>query len=311
MVVAGHPAAATAGARMLERGGNAVDAAIAAAAAVGVVRPHMAGLAGDGFMLVYEARTRKVHALNAGGYAPAAATLDLFPNGIPDHGPEISTVPGIVDGWGQALQRFGRMAWTDVLAPAIELAEHGFAVYEALEQWIRHYEAKYRADPECCRVLMPNGRPPHAGEILVQPDLSNSLALLAKGGPRDLYEGELAARYVHGLAAIGGLTTAADLVDYHASWHEPVTGRYRGRAVHSQPPMSQGWMLVQMLQALDGIDPAVLAIDGPTRLAALAIVIRSSFEHYEFGMASAIAMLMLVMVVALSAVYVRVLDRGA
>ena len=280
-IVGGHPAAVASGARMLDRGGNAVDAIIAAAAALTVVRPHMCGIGGDGFLLIHDARSGRIQAVNAGGPAPAAAHPDRFPGGIPNEGPHISTVPGIVDGWGIAHERFGSLPWSDLLQPAIELAERGFPVYESLAGWIRHYRRKYAADPACAAVLLPQGRPPEVGEILVQADLAKSLKRLAKNGPRELYEGELAATYANYLQAAGGLTTAEDLARYHAEWREPVTGAYRGHVVHTQPPMSQGWMVVQMLSALEGVDVASLGFGSGGLVATLARLVGASFDDRQ------------------------------
>ncbi len=275
-IVAGHPLAVAAGLRILHRGGNAVDAAIAAAAAVSVVRPHMSGIGGDGFLLVYDTRARRVRAVNAGGPAPAAASPERFPGGIPDRGPHVSTVPGIVDGWGSAWERFGSLPWSELFGPAIELAERGFPVYESLAAWIRHYRTRYAADAECARTLMPRGRPPLTGELLAQKDLARSLGLLAKHGAREFYEGELAAAYARHMKTAGGLTTAEDLKSYSASIAEPVSARYRGHVVLTQPPMSQGWMLVRMLGALEAQDLAAIgAASGPAVAAQVAAVRRA------------------------------------
>ena len=284
-VVGGHPAAVAAGARALERGGNAVDAIIATAAAMTVVRPHMCGIGGDGFLLIHDARSGKIQAVNAGGPAPAAAHPDRFPTGIPNEGPHISTMPGIVDGWRIAHERFGTLPWSDLLQPAIELAERGFPVYESLAGWIKHYRRKYAADQACAAVLLPNGRPPEVGEILIQADLASSLKRLAKHGPRDFYEGELAATYAKYMQAVGGLTTAEDLARYQAEWGEPVTGTYRGHVVHTQPPMSQGWMVIQMLRALEQIDVQSLGAGTGALVTKLAKLVVASFQdrHRLFG----------------------------
>lgn len=280
-IVAGHPLAVAAGTRILDRGGNAVDAAIATAAAVAVVRPHMCGVAGDGFLLIYDARSRAVSALNAGGPAPAAVSLNRFPHGVPDRGPLLSTVPGILDGWVQALERFGTMAWSDVLQPAIELAERGFPMYESLSTWIEKYHDKYAANPAAAALLLPGGRPPLSGTVWRQPDLARTLRRLADRGARDFYEGELAAAFVRGLGDLGGAVSADDLLAYRATWGEPVRGTYRGYAIHTPPPMSQGWMLAQMLGALDGVDLRAGGYDEPDRVLAIAGAIRHAFEDRD------------------------------
>jgi len=280
-IVAGHPLAVAAGARILTLGGNAVDAAIATAAAAAVVRPHMCGVAGDGFLLIYDAQSRRVNALNAGGPAPAAVSLDRFPHGVPDAGPLLSTVPGILDGWALALERFGTMAWSDVLQPAIDLADRGFPMYESLSTWIGKYRAKYAANPAAAALLLPGGRPPVPGTVFRQPDLARTLRRLAAYGARDFYDGGLAAVFVRGLGELGGLMTPEDLAAYGATWGEPVRGSYRGHAVHTQPPMSQGWMLAQMLGALDGVDLRAGGYDAPDRVIAIAGVIRHAFEDRD------------------------------
>ena len=249
-VVAGHPLAVAAGMRILDRGGNAVDAAIATAAAVAVVRPHMCGVAGDGFFLIYDAAAARVHALNAGGPAPAAVTPAHFRGGMPDRGGVLSTVPGILDGWSQAHARFGTLPWAELLQPAIELAERGFPMYESFNDWIRKYRDKYRANAACAAVLLPGGDPPAPGTLFRQPDLGGTFRRIAERGARDFYEGELGATFARGLADAGGLVTTRDLAAYHAGWGEPVRAAYRGHVLHTPPPLSQGWMLAQMLSAL-------------------------------------------------------------
>jgi len=280
-IVAGHPLAVAAGAQILNRGGNAVDAAIATAAAVAVVRPHMCGIAGDGFLLIYDNRSHTVSALNAGGPTPAAVSLDRFPGGIPDRGALLSSVPGILDGWAQALERFGTIPWSDVLQPAIEIADRGFPMYESLSAWIRKYEDKYAADPATAALLLPDGRPPVPGTVFREPDLARTLRRLARDGARDFYDGELAAVFAGGLGERGGVITRDDLAAYGATWGEPVRGTYRGHAVHTQPPMSQGWMLVQILSALDGVDLRGLGYEAPDRVLTIAAAIRHAFEDRD------------------------------
>jgi gamma-glutamyltranspeptidase len=280
-IVAGHPLAAAAGMHVLASGGNAVDAAIAAAAAVAVVRPHMCGVAGDGFFLIYEAAARRVHALNAGGPAPSSLTLGHFRGRMPDRGAILSTVPGILDGWREAHARFGTRAWQELLAPAIALAERGFPMYESLAHWIEKYADKYRANPACAAVLLPGGRPPAPGEIFRQSDLAGTLRRIAARGARDFYEGELAGAFAGGLASAGGLVTTRDLAAYRAQWGEPVRAGYRGHVLHTSPPPSQGWMLAQMLAALDGLDLAAVPYEIGARVVVLANAVRAAFEDRD------------------------------
>lgn len=280
-IVAGHPLAVAAGMRVLDRGGNAVDAALATAAAIAVVRPHMCGVAGDGFFLIYDAESKTVHALNAGGHAPAALTLAHFKNGMPDRGAILSTVPGIMDGWGEAHKRFGTLPWADIFLPAIELAERGFPMYESFAHWIEKYEAKYREDEGCAAVLLPGGRPPAPGTLFRQPDLARTLRRLAEGGPREFYEGAVGAAFARGLQHAGGLVTEADLAGYRATWHEPVRAEYRGHVLHTSPPLSQGWLLAQMLSVLDGVELSAVPYAGGERVQLLAAAVRAAFEDRD------------------------------
>lgn len=280
-VVAGHPLAVAAGMRVLDSGGNAVDAAIATAAAAAVVRPHMCGVAGDGFFLIYDAAAGRVHALNAGGPAPAAVTLAHFRGGMPDRGGALSTVPGILDGWSQAHARFGTFPWAELLHPAIELAERGFPMYESFNDWIQKYRDKYRANAACAAVLLPGGHPPAPGTLFRQPDLAGTFRRIAERGARDFYEGELGATFARGLADAGGLVTTRDLAAYHAGWGEPVRAAYRGHVLHTPPPLSQGWMLAQMLSALASVDLGAVPYESGDRVVLLANAVRAAFEDRD------------------------------
>jgi gamma-glutamyltranspeptidase/glutathione hydrolase len=280
-VVAGHPLAVAAGMRALDRGGNAVDAAIATAAAAAVVRPHMCGVAGDGFLLIYDTAGPRVHALNAGGPAPSALRLEHFRGGMPNRGGILSTVPGILDGWAQAHARFGTLPWAELLQPAIDLAEHGFPMYESLHDWIQKYVHKYRANAACAAVLLPGGRPPAPGTLFRQPDLGGTFRRLAERGAREFYEGELGAAFARGLGVAGGLVSTSDLAAYRASWGEPVRASYRGHVVYTPPPLSQGWMLAQMLRVLDGVHLATVPYDSGERVLLLANAVRAAFEDRD------------------------------
>jgi gamma-glutamyltranspeptidase/glutathione hydrolase len=283
--VTGHPAATAVAGHILRSGGNAFDAAIAAAAASAVVRPHMCGLGADGFILVYDAKTKKVHAINAAGPAPAAASAALFAAGIPDRGPRCMTVPGIVDGWGQVHARFGSLSWQDVLAPAAELAERGFAVYRSHRHWLSVYEDRYAADGPCASVFLPKGRVPDVGDVIRQPALASALRILGRNGYRDFYEGEIAASTTRYMADKGGLIAADDLRAFSASWADPVSSAYRGCRLHTQPPTSQGWMLAQMAGALDGIDIAALGVGTKETTSTLIDIVRCSYSdrNEQFG----------------------------
>ncbi len=254
LVVAGHPLAAAAGAGVLMQGGNAVDAAIALSAVLGVVRPQMCGLGGDLLMQVYWAADRQVHALNANGPAPRAANLARFSGGLPRKGPLAPTVPGQVGGWAAAHERFGSRPWSSLLQPAIDYAEQGFPVYTRFAFWSRSAQDVYRDYPRSVETLLPNGSPPQVGEIFRQPRLTRTLRTLADEGAESFYRGGLARRLVGGIREAGGLIDEQDLADLTLRWESPVRGSYRGYTVTQQPPSSQGYVIPQMLNMLEPED---------------------------------------------------------
>ena len=258
MVASAHPLASLAGMRMLLDGGTAADAAIAAAAVLGVVEPYQTGLGGDAFALLFSARDRNVRALNASGPAPAAATLDAYRarglESVPRDSPLAWTVPGCVDGWAQMLETAGRFTLAKVLEPAIEYAEGGFAVAPCDARSWSQSEERLRADAEAARTLLIDGRAPRAGDVLVQPDLARTLRSLAAGGRDAFYAGEIAERLVAYAQSRGGLLAARDLASYRAEWQEPIGVDYRGFRVLECPPNGQGLAALVALRILSQTD---------------------------------------------------------
>ena len=260
MIAAAHPLASAAGLQMLLAGGNAIDAAVATAAVLGVVEPYQTGLGGDAFALIYTAADRRVHGLNASGPAPRAARLaDYHARGlssIPRQSPLAWTVPGCVDGWAQMLKRHGRLSLNEVLQPAIGYAEEGFAVAPGdAFSWAQSVEV-LRRDPEAARALLIDGRAPGNGDILVQKDLARSLRLVAEGGRDAFYEGEIAERLAAYSARSGGLLTQEDLSAYRAEWQEPIAADYRGYSILECAPNGQGLAALIALRALTQVDLA-------------------------------------------------------
>jgi gamma-glutamyltranspeptidase/glutathione hydrolase len=258
MIATAHPLASLAGTRMLLAGGNAVDAAVAAAAVLGVVEPYQTGLGGDAFALIYIAAERRVRSLNASGPAPAAATLEGFRamglDSMPRKSPLAWTVPGCVDGWSQMLAAHGRLTLREVLQPAIDYAEDGFPVAPGdAESW-RQSEALLRQDAEAARTLLVDGRAPRAGDIVVQPELARSLRIVAEGGRDAFYEGEIADRLVAYAREKGGLIDRDDLAHYRAEWQEPIDTDYRGYRIVECPPNGQGLAALIALNAVSGVD---------------------------------------------------------
>lgn len=265
MVAASQPLAAAAGLRMLLRGGNAVDAAVATAAALGVTEPHQTGLGGDAFALIYLAKESRVRALNASGIAPQAARLeDYLARGltkIPMRSPLAWTVPGCLDGWQQMLDAHGTMTLAQVLEPAIEYAENGFPVSPVDVLSFVAAEQMLAADPGSRRSLLIDGRAPRPGDILVQKDLAQTLRKIAKGGPDLFYRGEIATKLVAYSETHGGLFTKEDFASYHATWEEPIAVDYHGYRVLECPPNGQGLAALLALRTVEEVDFSALPRD--------------------------------------------------
>lgn len=254
-VVADHPLAASAGADVLRRGGNAMDAAITMAAVLTVVRPHMNGLGGDAFLLYREAKSGRVYALNGSGRAGSLATPKYFRDrgltAVPDTGLLSVTVPGAVRAWSDGLRRFGTISLAAALQPAIHYATSGFPVSRKLATDIEADADQLRADRASAAVYLPNGRPPEIGSILQQRDLASSLQMLAEQGADALYAGTLAQRLAEFSVSGGGLFTLHDLANHSSTWQEPLATDYHGLRVMALPPNSQGIALLMQLNVAE------------------------------------------------------------
>jgi oxamate amidohydrolase len=255
-----HYLASSAGLNALQRGGSAVDAAIAANAVLCVGYPHMAGLGGDGFWLIAEPSGR-VHGLNASGPAARLATLDYYrphavENEIPSRGPlSILTVPGAIEGWRSAHERFGRLDWSELFDAAIAYARDGIAVGRSLLDWIVQDVPILTKYPATAAIFLPSGRVPIEGQRLVQADLARSLQEIAKKGARaGFYEGSIAARICTALQQQGSPVRADDFAAFKAEWVEPITTKYRGYDVCELPPNTQGFTALQILNLIEGYD---------------------------------------------------------
>jgi gamma-glutamyltranspeptidase/glutathione hydrolase len=273
MVCTSQPLASFAGAELLRAGANAVDAAVAAAAVLSVVEPFMTGIGGDCFMLIWHAGGQRLYGLNGSGRAPRAATRAALVERGYDHMPMLGmlavTVPGAVDAWCSALERFGSRSLAEVLAPAVHYAEDGFAVSEIIAaQW--GFAAGLLEQSEARRAFTVDGRAPRLGERVRLPDLARSLRALAAGGRDEFYRGALAERIVACSRAYGGLLDAGDLADHHGEWVEPLTTDYRGYDVCELPPNGQGLTALLGLNILECFDLAALA-DDPASVAHLQI----------------------------------------
>lgn len=255
IVASEHPLASQAGAQMLGEGGHAVDAAIAANAMMGVVAPMTCGLGGDLFALVYEAKSGRLHGLNASGWAPSGLSIrSLQDQGItnmPQRGIHSVTVPGVVEGWDQLRRRFGRKKLTRLLTPAIQIAQDGFPVTEIVAGYWAGSERLLRGDSAAARTFMPQGRPPRAGELFRNADLAWSLRQIVRRGRAAYYEGPIADKLFATFRRHGGTLCAADLQEYRATWVEPIATTYRGWTVWEIPPNGQGIAALVMLNLME------------------------------------------------------------
>lgn len=279
MVVAGHPLGALEGLRVLEAGGTAADAAIAAAAALCVVLPQACTVGGDAFMLVHPGDGGSTLGLNASGPSGAAATPDRYAGGIPARGPGSISVPGMVRGWEAMHQRFGRLPWAEVLAPAARLAKAGFPVSHGVARASERYHEVLAQDPGSRRILLAGGAPLRPGSILRQPALAATLESLAREGSEGFYAGAPAVSLERLCNERGGALARADLRDYRPVWVAPLSVDYRGVTVATLPPNSYGLYLLLQLLALETADPA------PGRSAAerIALLVRAARLAFAEG----------------------------
>lgn len=262
LVSSGHHLASLAGAEILRKGGNAYDAAIAVSAVLSVVRPHMTGLGGDAFALLYDGGLGTVEALNASGPAPEAASyqtyLDKGFTEVPRQGIYSVSIPGLVDCWERILEKHGTMPLSELLKPAIEYARQGLPVYSTLSSAIKESTDKLSHCPAAKSIFLPNGRVPQTGEVLVQEDLARTLEVVTTEGTRTFYEGKIAHMIAEHFGESGGLIREDDLAKYRSSWLSPISTTYRDYAVLEQPPVSQGHILLQELNLVEGYDLAQL-----------------------------------------------------
>jgi gamma-glutamyltranspeptidase/glutathione hydrolase len=255
IVAAESPLAAEAGVQMLEHGGNAIDAAVAANAMMGLVAPMSNGIGGDLFAIVYDAKSGKLYGLNASGWAPADLTIDFLKKqgfrSMPAEGIQSVTVPGTVDGWQKLEDRFGKKKLSDVLAPAIRTAEDGFPVTEWTSGlWIAHEEF-LRGNEAAARTYLPGNRAPVVGQVFRNPDLAHSLRLIAQGGRDAFYKCEIAKAIIETSRRNGGTHAEKDFAEYSAEWVEPISTTYREWAVYELPPNGQGLAALEMLNIME------------------------------------------------------------
>jgi gamma-glutamyltranspeptidase/glutathione hydrolase len=267
MVATGQPLAAQVGLDILRKGGNAIDAAIATNAALGLMEPMSCGIGGDLYALVWDARTGKLYGLNASGRSPYRATRALFAakglSQIPTSGPLSWSVPGCVDGWEELRKRFGTMTLDQVLEPSIRYALEGFPVSPVIAGYWRSAERKLSGTPDAARTYLIDGRSPRAGQVFKNPNLARSYREIAQGGRDAFYRGRIARDIVAFSDHTGGLFTLNDFTDHTSTWVDPVGTTYRGYEVWEIPPPGQGIAVLEMLNLLEAYDLKKLGPESP------------------------------------------------
>jgi gamma-glutamyltranspeptidase/glutathione hydrolase len=275
MVATSQPLATQVGLQILREGGSAVDAAIAANAALGLMEPTGCGIGGDLFAIVWDAKTKSLHGLNASGRSPKSLSYDelvakleeLDRERIPALGMLPISVPGAVDGWSSLHQKFGRLPIAEVLAPAIAYAEKGFPVSEVISQgWRRSVPILKKQPGAFLETFAIDGRGPEAGEIFRNPDLARTYRRLAEEGLDSFYRGALAEEMVTFFARNGGYLKQADFADHHSEWVTPISINYRGYEVYELPPNGQGIAALQILKMLEKHDLKAMGRESPELL---------------------------------------------
>jgi gamma-glutamyltranspeptidase/glutathione hydrolase len=270
IVATSYLQASQAGARVLEQGGSAIDAGIAANALLGVAEPMMNGMGGDLFAIYWDAKTGKLYGLNASGWAPRALTIEHLKAkgvaGMPQSGIDTVTVPGVVDGWTKLHDRFGKLAWRELFQPAIFYADHGYPVPEIIHDYWKDSAPGLMQNPESQRVFLPGGTVPETGQIFRNPDVAQALTRIANEGESAFYQGTIAQAILKTSAELGGTMSADDLAQYSSEWVEPISTRYRDWTVYELPPNGDGMAALEMLNIMEQFKPAP---DGPHSAAEL------------------------------------------
>ena len=282
MAATSQPLATQVALDILKDGGSAVDAAIAANAALGLMEPTGCGIGGDLFAIVWDAEKEELTGLNASGRSPRAMTLDYFrKNGIdkiPPFGPLPVSVPGAVDGWFELHGRYGRLPMGKVLAPAIAYAKNGFPVSEVIAHYFKSNEKRVSQYPGFAETYMPNGRVPQKGEMFRNPRLAKTYEAIAEKGRDEFYKGDIAKKIDAYMAEQGGLLTYADMAEHASEWVTPVSTNYRGWDVYELPPNGQGIAALQILNILEGFDIAAMGFGSAEYLHTLVEAKKLAFE---------------------------------
>ncbi|TAM80122.1 MAG: gamma-glutamyltransferase [Acidobacteria bacterium] len=255
IVATSQTLASQAGAQILARGGSAVDAAIAADAAMGVVEPMNSGIGGDLFAIHYDAKTGRLAGMNASGWAPEKLTVDFLKHKgyaqMPQSGVFSITVPGCVDGWARMHEKYGRLPWAELFKPAIYFAEHGFPLTEYIDAYWKGGQRLLETNANARRIYLPDGRPPEVGEVFTNSEYGRALELIAKQGRDAFYRGDIAKDIVKSVEELGGVMSLSDFSEYQAQWVEPISTTYRGWKIYELPPNGQGLAALEMLNVFE------------------------------------------------------------
>ncbi|WP_271784398.1 gamma-glutamyltransferase [Aquimarina algiphila] len=282
MAATSHPLATQTALDILKNRGNAIDAAIAANAMLGLMEPTGNGIGGDLFAIVWDAKTKKLHGLNASGRSPEKLTLEYFKKNnhkkIPAHGPLPVSVPGCVDGWYELHNKFGKLSMQEILNPTINYAREGFPVTELIAYYMHRSSAFLSKYPGFSDTYMPNGATPKKGEIFKNPFLANTLEKIAKEGRDAFYEGDIAKTIAKYIKDNGGFLNYNDLKNHTSEWVEPVSTNYRGYDVWELPPNGQGIAALQMLNILEDYDIKGMGFGTPEYLHILTEAKKLAYE---------------------------------
>ncbi|ANM30829.1 hypothetical protein ABI59_16480 [Acidobacteria bacterium Mor1] len=282
VVATSQPLASQAGLRVLEQGGNAVDAAVTAAAVLGVVEPYMTGLGGDMFAILWSEEEQRLIGINGSGRSGSLMTLDALPNGVPDYGPTTITVPGALSGWAALLEEHGTISLAEALAPAIALAEEGFPVSRtSAAEWALFESDLKRNAAATAAFLIDGERAPGTGEWYANPDMARTMRALAESGPELLYGGSLGLQIAEHVQSLGGFVTAEDFAAHEAEWIEPMSVPFGDYRLWELPPNGQGIAALEMLRLLEGTDLAALGHNSPRYLHRLIEAKKLAFADLE------------------------------
>ena len=285
MAAASQPLATLSGYKILAKGGNAIDAAVAMVCTLSVVEPYNVGIGGDAFALIYLAKEKQLIGMNASGRAPYGARLEWFQRQgwkeMPERGILSVTVPGALHGWHQLLERYGTMKLSSVLRDAIYYAENGFPVTEVIAGEWKEAEGLLRSSESASTTYLIGGKAPRVSEIFVNKDLAKTYRKIARDGIKTFYEGEICDAILETSSRYGGLFSHQDFKDHTTTWVEPISTEYRGYTIYELPPNGQGVTALEMLNILEGYDLTHLGPDHPEYLHLLIETKKAAFEDRD------------------------------